>query len=161
MTEGNVSKACDHWHQVRYIRAVAAERHADLFRGRWAPPRGAISPYLIFYCFMYQTISILIRLKWAKAFVKIIKTWFWSCSFLNSCDYVQLKTEPERRDFTRSLCFYAILPLQGHATWSRELLANRSDGFKCVGVVMAAEPYWQARLHWLKVNGQWTGVTDH
>lgn len=58
-----------------------------------------------------------------------------------------------------SLCFLSVWPPRGHATQSRELLANRSGGFKRVSVVMAAEPRWQARLQWLKVNSHWTRVT--
>lgn len=59
----------------------------------------------------------------------------------------------------RSLCFLPAWPPWGHATRSRELLANRSGGFKRVSVVMAAELCWQARLQWLKVNNHWTRVT--
>ena len=68
-----LSQAWVHRHEVRFIWAVAAERRADLVWGRWASPTGAVSLYLIFYCFMCQTISMLIRLNWAKAFVEIIK----------------------------------------------------------------------------------------
>lgn len=151
-TEGIVSQAWDRRREVGFIWAVAAERHADLVWGRWASPRGAIFLYRVFYCFMCQTISILIRLNWAKAFVEMIKTWFYLVLFWITVIISSWNPAWKHSGFPPSPCFLSIWPLRGHATWSRELLANRSDGFKCVSVVMAAEPHWQARLQWLKVN---------
>ncbi len=43
-------------------------------------------------------------------------------------------------------CVFTIWPLRGHPTWSRKLLANWSNGLKCVSVVKAAESYWQVTV---------------
>lgn len=96
--------------------------------------------YLIFYSFMCRTISILIRLNWAKALWK-----WWKCDFMwyfYECLWsYQLNSTWKLNDFTSAPCFHSVWSLWGHATWSR--------------AVMAAEPHWQARLQWLKVNSQW------
>lgn len=51
--------------------------------------------------------------------------------------------QQQPRNSVISLLRGSFWPLWGHAEWNGELLANRSDGFKCVSVVMALEPRWQ------------------